>query len=81
MLEITPLNSIKVIGVDLSQEMLKIAKAKIPNALFIRADAYNSPFKKEVFDLVLSVTMFEHEPEKVLNEVHRALKSGPHRNH
>ncbi|NJE08733.1 class I SAM-dependent methyltransferase [Thermococcus sp. M39] len=67
-----------VIGVDLSQEMLRIAKAKIPNVLFIRADAYNLPFKKEVFDLVLSVTMFEfiYEPEKVLNEIHRVLKPG-----
>lgn len=67
-----------VIGVDLSQEMLKIAKVKIPNVLFIRADAYNLPFKKEVFDLVLSVTMFEfiHEPEKVLNEIYRVLKPG-----
>ncbi|AHF79993.1 class I SAM-dependent methyltransferase [Thermococcus paralvinellae] len=67
-----------VIGVDLSQEMLKIAKSKLPNVLFIRANAYNLPFKKEVFDLVLSVTMFEfiYEPEKVLNEIHRVLKPG-----
>ncbi|ADT83640.1 class I SAM-dependent methyltransferase [Thermococcus barophilus] len=67
-----------VIGVDLSQEMLKIAKAKIPDVLFIRANAYNLPFKKEAFDLVLSVTMFEfiHEPEKVLNEIYRILKLG-----
>ncbi|AIF69770.1 ubiquinone biosynthesis protein UbiE [Palaeococcus pacificus DY20341] len=65
-----------VVGTDLSFEMLKIAKTKLPNVPFIKANAYNLPFKDESFDLVLSVTMFEFlkEPEKAVKEIYRVLK-------
>ncbi|AJC72515.1 ubiquinone biosynthesis protein UbiE [Thermococcus guaymasensis DSM 11113] len=65
-----------VIGLDASEEMLKIARMKGLNC--IKGDAYNLPFPDESFDLVLSVTMFEfiHEPEKVIAEIHRVLKPG-----
>jgi ubiquinone/menaquinone biosynthesis C-methylase UbiE len=65
-----------VIGLDASEGMLRIARSKGLNC--IRGDAYSLPFPDESFDLVLSVTMFEfiHEPEKVLTEIHRVLRSG-----
>ncbi len=65
-----------VIGLDASEEMLKIARLKGLNC--IKGDAYNLPFPDESFDLVLSVTMFEfiHEPEKVIAEIYRVLKPG-----
>jgi len=68
----------EVIGVDISKEMLKIAKKKFPKSFFIRADAYKLPFKKETFDLVLSITMFEFikKPEEVLKEIYKILKPG-----
>ncbi len=67
-----------VIGLDLSKEMLKVARKKIPEILFIKGDAYFLPFKNEVFDLILSITMFEFikEPEKVMREIYRVLKPG-----
>jgi len=68
----------EVVGVDVSEEMLKIARKKLPNVKFIRADAYSLPFEDNTFDLVLSITMFEfiHKPEKALGEIYRVLKPG-----
>jgi len=65
-----------VVGADLSLEMLKIAKQKLPNVPFLKADAYNLPFKDSTFDLVMSITMFEFlkEPEKAVSEIYRVLK-------
>ncbi len=65
-----------VIGLDISEEMLKIARSK--GLKCVKGDAYSLPFPEGSFDLVLSVTMFEfiHEPERVLGEIHRVLKPG-----
>ncbi|NJD99641.1 class I SAM-dependent methyltransferase [Thermococcus sp. LS1] len=65
-----------VIGLDASEGMLEIARAKGLNC--IKGDAYSLPFPDESFDLVLSVTMFEfiHKPEQVISEIHRVLKPG-----
>ncbi|WP_256381559.1 class I SAM-dependent methyltransferase [Thermococcus sp. EP1] len=67
-----------VVGVDLSEEMLKIARKKLPHVKFIRASAYSLPFEENTFDLVLSITMFEfiHKPELALNEIYRVLRPG-----
>lgn len=67
-----------VVGVDLSEKMLEIARGKLPDVEFVRASAYNLPFNDESFDLVLSVTMFEflREPERAVREIHRVLKPG-----
>lgn len=67
-----------VVGVDLSEKMLEIARGKLPDVEFVRASAYNLPFDDESFDLVLSVTMFEflREPERAVREIHRVLKPG-----
>ncbi|WP_297436956.1 class I SAM-dependent methyltransferase [Thermococcus sp.] len=65
-----------VTGLDASEGMLKVARAKgLP---CIEGDAYSLPFADGSFDLVLSVTMFEfiREPERVLAEVHRILRPG-----
>ncbi len=70
--------SFKVIGCDVSKEMLRIAKNKLPEVVLIRANAYKLPFKKDSFDIVLSITMFEFikNPEEILKEVYRILKPG-----
>ncbi|PMP66416.1 MAG: ubiquinone biosynthesis protein UbiE [Thermodesulfobacterium geofontis] len=70
--------SFKVVGLDSSKEMLKVAKEKSLEILFIKGDAYFLPFKDKVFDFVLSITMFEFikEPFKVVKEIYRVLKPG-----
>ncbi len=68
----------EVFGLDISKQMLKIAKKKRKDLFLIRGDAYLLPFKDNTFDLVLSITLFEFikEPEKVIKEIYRVLKPG-----
>lgn len=70
----------KVIGVDISQEMLKIAreKAKKKNLdiEFYNMDVYNLDFQDQTFDAVFSMAAFEFikEPLKALDEIFRVTK-------
>ncbi len=70
----------KVDGVDVSDSMLKIARARcedIPNVEFHEGDAVNLPFDDETFDAVMSSMVFEYLPDVpgALKEVHRILKA------
>ena len=71
----------KVDGVDVSDSMLKIARARcedISNVEFHEGDAVNLPFNDDTFDAVMSIMVFEYLPDVpgALNEVFRVLKSG-----
>lgn len=66
-------------GLDLSEEMLKIAKDKLGlKASFVLGDAENLPFADESFDLVYCNDSFHHypHPQAVLLEMNRVLKPG-----
>ncbi|MDI6861536.1 MAG: methyltransferase domain-containing protein [Caldisericia bacterium] len=65
----------KVIGIDISEEMLKIAKKR--GFEVIKHDFnYPLPFEKESFDFVFSMTSIEFllDPKPLFNEVKRILK-------
>jgi ubiquinone/menaquinone biosynthesis C-methylase UbiE len=71
----------EVVGVDLTSEMLKQARALarregFKNVTFRRADVNHLPFSDATFDLVVTRASFHHfpEPERVLNEMVRVLK-------
>jgi len=66
----------KIIGMDFSENMLKIAKEKYPNIEFIEADCTQLPFEDELFDLcVISFGLRNTEDiSKALQEIHRVLK-------
>ena len=67
-----------VTGVDLSEEMMAIARQKAPAATFILADAEHLPFPDETFDAVtcaFGVRNFVHL-EQGLSEMLRVLKPG-----
>lgn len=69
---------IKVIGVDISFEMLKIAKEKIQkNFTPISASAYELPFRDKTFDSVTCAFGIRnmHETEMALKEIHRVIKA------
>lgn len=60
----------KIVAVDLSVEMCRLAKA-------IRADAHFLPFKSDVFDLVIfCFALHELEVRKAIEEARRVLKKG-----
>lgn len=47
-----------VTGVDVSMQMLGIARARIPAVRFVGSDGHNLPFPDAAFDLVLAVDSF-----------------------
>ncbi len=65
------------IGIDISFEMLKVAKRKCKDALFLLADAENMPFKDSLFDTIILSLTYRHLPNRdaFLREVGRILKT------
>jgi ubiquinone/menaquinone biosynthesis C-methylase UbiE len=65
----------EVTGVDFSPAMLAFANARVPNAVFIRADAQELPFDKEEFDIIVSNLGVCHVPDqpRALLEARRVL--------
>jgi len=72
---------LKVCGIDLSRQMVKIARrhAKgVDNARFVFGNAARLPFKDNSMDLVVSTGASHHwkTPRLVFDECHRVLKTG-----
>lgn len=74
-----------VTGLDISEEMIKIALGKIPNNLkdkitFKVGDGYDTDFSSESFDtiLIFNALHIVKEPETLLRESYRILKKGGH---
>ena len=67
-----------VVGLDYSLPMLKVAKEKYPEMLFVRGDALNTPFPDKTFDTVIVSLGLRHfeNPEGGLSEIRRILKEG-----
>jgi len=75
---------IKITGIDLSEEMLEIAKnnisrEKIQNIQLLKMDAMDMRFEKETFDFIIISLLF-HELEedisnKILEECEKILKN------
>lgn len=72
----------KVTGIDISEEMLKIAREKVKakglEVDFHQMDAYHLEFEENSFDGVFSMAAFEFitEPQKAYDEMYRVLKPG-----
>ncbi len=67
----------KLVGVDLSPQMLRKARRKLGlNADVRLADAASLPFRTESFEAVMSTEAFHHfpEPGKAVQEMARVLK-------
>jgi demethylmenaquinone methyltransferase/2-methoxy-6-polyprenyl-1,4-benzoquinol methylase len=66
-----------ITAVDLSPEMVKIAKSKFPQATVICGDAENITFDKN-FDVVMIYNAFPHfpDPEKLIENLSKHLKDG-----
>ena len=71
----------KIIGIDISDNLIEIAKEKLSPAMpieFLVADATNTCFKDKYFVVVVSLGMFEYleDPSPFLVEINRILKPG-----
>lgn len=74
--EIQPLA--EVTGVDFSENMLNIAKAKVKNVHFMQGDITSTNFPDNSFDAIIVGFGLRNisNPERALYEIHRILKPG-----
>lgn len=65
-------------GADFSPAMLELARARVPSASFIEADAQELPFEGGTFDIVVSNVGVCHVPDqpRALSEARRVLRPG-----
>ena len=67
---------ISIINIELSEGMLKQAKKRYPDEIFLQSSLHTIPCKDNIFDFVLSLETLEHVPDPFLFllEVKRVLK-------
>jgi 2-polyprenyl-6-hydroxyphenyl methylase/3-demethylubiquinone-9 3-methyltransferase len=67
-----------VVGVDLSEESLQVARKLDPKSSYLRADVTAVPFESGSFDAVCAMDLLEHveNPQAVIQEASRLLKPG-----
>jgi demethylmenaquinone methyltransferase/2-methoxy-6-polyprenyl-1,4-benzoquinol methylase len=67
-----------IIGLDISKELLAIARKENKGVKFVQATAEKLPFKANSFDIVLVDSVFHHflKYEPALKEIKRVLKPG-----
>ena len=65
-------------GINIDGRQLEIARAQVPGATFVEADACALPFEAATFDRVLAVECIFHFPSRLgfLREAARVLKPG-----
>ncbi len=71
----------QIVGVDISQKMLEIARQKCqayPNVVFLAGSALALPFSNRSFDVIVSASAFHYfdEPAAALKEMRRVLRPG-----
>lgn len=71
---------VRVTGVDLSEESLKVAKKydETKSVVYQKADAFHLPFPDQSFEVLTAMDFLEHVeiPAKVIQEFSRVLKPG-----
>lgn len=71
----------KIIGIDMSENMLKIARELSKNEKlkmrFLKGNAEDLPFKDSTFDKIIAIDLIEHlkNPEIFIREASRVLKN------
>ena len=70
----------KVIGVDISEKQIQLARKNVPEAKFIKADMLEVDFPNNSFDAIVSLYAIIHIPRqyhrKLLKKIWRMLKPG-----
>lgn len=71
------LDYLKITGVDISRNALRIAKEKNPECEFCSGSIYEISFKENSFDLVIATEVLEHleRPDLALQEIKRITKN------
>ncbi|MFN0213292.1 MAG: methyltransferase domain-containing protein [Saprospiraceae bacterium] len=81
LVEIYKLNPSRLVGVDISEKMVKLAKEKVSKEVeVIKIDGKSLPFKDKEFDIVFTATVLQHNTDedmlkKLVKELSRVSKS------
>lgn len=69
--------AIDIVGIDLSEESIRLAKQSYPDCEFFVGDMHKLPFSDNSFDFVYSslAIHYSSNPEIVYREIYRILKS------
>lgn len=69
-------NNYRVIGMDISDEMINLAKINYPELAFQQGDVNRLPFENKAFDSILAINVLEwvEVPISAIKELHRVLK-------
>ena len=62
--KIVSLGAVEVVGLDISEKMIEIARKRVPSAKFIVSDALNIPYPDCHFDLCVSFTVMQDIPKE-----------------
>jgi len=75
---INKFNGSEVFGLDLNEDMVKIARSKKIGAKFIIGDMNKTDFENEYFDIISGGYALRNSPDlqKALKEFHRIMKNG-----
>lgn len=68
--------AVRIIGVDLSETILRVAQVEQEGMPLVLGNAERLPFTEGAFDVVLAISTFEHmeEPRPIIEEIYRVLK-------
>jgi len=66
-----------VVGVDISYERMRFARANFPGVEYIQGRVYDLPIKKRTFDLVTLIEVLEHleNPSQAIAELRRVSRT------
>ena len=66
-----------IVGIDISEESIRLAKESYPDCEFIVGDMHKLPFENNSFDFVYSSLAIHYSgtPEEVFKEIYRVLKT------
>lgn len=76
--QLSQLHDIKAYGIDISENMIKVAKSMYPNIEFKVSDSESMQFPNDFFNIITVCASFHHypNPQKFINEVVRLLSKG-----
>ncbi len=70
----------ETVGVDLSEEAIRMAKTRFPQIVFFAGNLFELPLPKEGFDVIVSQEVIDHveDPRRFLDRAAYLLKPGGH---
>lgn len=75
--ELADARGVHVTGIDAAENLLRVAKQRVPTATFVHGDVEEMPFEENCFDIVTSFNCFQYIENPVLAflEVRRVAKA------